>query len=178
MPCRARRRMACVLGLVHCNVLQPDTFHVVKCLRAVQQSCFFSRRYLRTSAQRRLNSEELASACARNCLDWEKHSLRMPHLLATVWISNIGHGAGIWSTCGKKESDCRQCRFFGHLVINWSEYNARICRDHALRNSSSRGFATVPRRCMVTNDTRSENKQKRQNLGGHRLCSSCMRVPD
>ena len=178
MPCRARRRMACVLGLVHCKVLQPDTFHVVKCLRAVQQSCFFSRRYLRTSAQRRLNSEELASACARSCLEWVKHSLRMPHLLATVWISNIGHGAGIWSTCGKKESDCKQCRLFGHLVINCSEYNARICRDHALRNSSSRGFATVPRRCMVTSDTRSGNKQKRQNLGGHRLCSSCMRVPD
>ena len=34
-------KMACVLGLVHCNVLQPDTFHVVKFLRAVQQSCFF-----------------------------------------------------------------------------------------------------------------------------------------
>jgi len=132
MPCRARRRMACVLGLVHCKVLQPDTFHVVKCLRAVQQSCFFSRRYLRTSAQRRLNSEELTSACARSffsvqamwlppgrskCLCKKlprvvKHSLRMPHLLATVWISNIGHGAEIWSTCGKKESDCKQCGFW------------------------------------------------------------------
>ena len=91
---------------------------MVKCLRAVQQSCFFSRRYLRTSAQRRLNSEELASACARSCLEWVKHSLQMPHLLATVWISNIGHGAGIWSTCGKNESDCKQCKLFGHLVIN------------------------------------------------------------
>ena len=69
IPFRARRRMACVLGLVHCNVLQPDTFHVVKFLRAVQQSCFFSRRYLRTSAQSRLNSDELASACARSGLE-------------------------------------------------------------------------------------------------------------
>jgi hypothetical protein len=57
------------LGLVHCNVLQPDTFHVVRFLRAVQQSCFFSRRYLRTSAQSELNSDELASACARNGLE-------------------------------------------------------------------------------------------------------------
>ena len=107
IPLRARRRMACVLELVHCSVLQPDTFHVDMLRRAVQQSCFFSRRYLRTSAQSRLNSAELAKAWARRGLEYEKESTWMPHLLATVWISNIDHGVLILSTLGRNASVCQ-----------------------------------------------------------------------
>ena len=40
------------------------------------------------------------------------------YIQAAVGHPNIGHGAEIWSTCCRKESDCKQCRLFGHLVIN------------------------------------------------------------
>ena len=57
--------------------------------------------------QSRLNSGELAKACARKDLEEKKHSVGIPHLEATVWMSKTDQGALISNTFGRNASVCR-----------------------------------------------------------------------
>ena len=62
---------------------------------------------MRTFEQSRLNSDELAKACARKDLEKRKHSMGIPHLEATVWMSKTDQGVLIFNTFGRNASVCK-----------------------------------------------------------------------